>query len=245
MPVHADPVRRTLPPRSKVDLLASKVGAPPDLVSRAAMAMQQCLTAAAAEEGHTFLPWHRLEQDCGRVLRDGALQHGSPWEHPQALHLVAQHMHASGALVAEPAAASAAAQQQAGEAALLALPGGAAAGHGARVAAQETAAPVPPPSPAVEAPAPPPVPLRLHPTFASSVELRDYLGSKLKGGPPGQPGWRGQCNAVCRQLLSQPWLHARDCRLGMLPAPAPPCPGHAVALLEPAATPDKCRLPHL
>lgn len=64
------------PPRSKVDLLASKVGAVPDLVSRAGLALREVLTAAAAQDGHSYLPWSALEQRAGRLLEETGLHHG-------------------------------------------------------------------------------------------------------------------------------------------------------------------------
>lgn len=142
---------------SKVDLLATKVGAPPDLVSRAAMALQHCLGAAAAEEGHTFLPWHRLEKDGRRLLQAVGLQHGAPWHHAGDLHVVAQLMHSSGVLVAEPPPAAAGRQ--------------AAAADEASCEVQQALAP------------PPPHPIRAHPTFESMTELRHYLNSHLPGAP--------------------------------------------------------------
>lgn len=145
---------------SKVDALAAKMGARPDLASRAAMAVQQCLSEAAAQEGHTYLSWHRLEKDCSRLLKEVALQHAAPWEHTSALHLVAQHMHTAGTLVAEPPAApgeqaAAAAAQQLQEA----------SGEAAEAAAAEAASSG----------------ARAHPLVEGIAELKAYLNSKLSG----------------------------------------------------------------
>lgn len=63
-------------PLTKLDHLAATVDAPADLVSRAAAVMEHALAMAAAGEGHTFLPWDRLEQAAKDVLADLALQHG-------------------------------------------------------------------------------------------------------------------------------------------------------------------------
>lgn len=149
-----------------MDQLAAKVGADPHLVSRAAMAMQQALGAAAADEGHSYLPWHRLEKDCARLLRDAGMQHANPWQHASALSLVAQHMHCSGAMVAEPAPAAAAAKAVAASAAAEAE--GAAAAVGSDAAAHGAAAE-------------PPALVRTHPTFEGIAELRQYLKDRLKG----------------------------------------------------------------
>ena len=145
------------------------------------MAIAQCLSEAAGGEGHTYLPWQRLEREAGRLLRDVALQHAAPWEHAQALHLVAQHMHNSGALVAEPegqalqeGAAAAAGEAAAGEA----TDGGAASSSG-------MGAPAPPETAASSAAS-----SRQHPSFDGIQELRAYLDRKLGG------GWAGQCR--CR-----------------------------------------------
>jgi hypothetical protein len=156
---------------SKVDLLAFKVGASPHLASRAAMAMTQCLSEAAGGEGHTYLPWQRLEREAGRLLRDVALQHAAPWEHAQALHLVAQLMHNSRALVAEPEGQA----LQEGAAA-------AAAGEGTDEAAVSGSG-LGPLAPAAEAAA---ASSRQHPSFDGIQELRAYLDRKLGG------GWAGQ-----------------------------------------------------
>ncbi|KAL4458529.1 hypothetical protein ABPG75_013394 [Micractinium tetrahymenae] len=165
-------------PFSKVDQLAAKVGAPADLVSRAAMAMQQCLSAAAAEEGHTFLPWHRLEKDCRRLLEETGRHHGTPWGHAGALHLVAQHMHACDMLVAEPAGTAAAAEEAAAVGGQQAEQAAAAELESADVvAAGSHAAGVAQPGPAA-------APARVHPDFAGDLAaLREYLASCLKGVP--------------------------------------------------------------
>lgn len=146
--------------RSKVDALAGRVGARPDLVSRAATALSQCLREASSDEGHTYLPWHRLEAEARRLLREAALQHAAPWDHSDALHLVAQHMHASGRLVAEPPAPApaegeeAAAQDAAAQ--QMQQGGGGGAAHLA--------------------------PARAHPSFDSVDDLRRYLNERLLGG---------------------------------------------------------------
>jgi hypothetical protein len=152
-----------------VDLLASRVGAPADLVSRAALAMQHCLASAAAGEGHTYLPWSRLARAAQQLLDDGALQHGRPWQHPDSLHLVAQHMHAAGSLVAEPGA------QQAEDGAAEEGAGAAGAEPGERGNAPAAAA----------APAP------SSPAFDSLQELRAYVEGRLSGGRGGGAGRAG------------------------------------------------------
>ncbi|GAB4821863.1 hypothetical protein N2152v2_008909 [Parachlorella kessleri] len=87
---------------NKVDQLAARIGAPADLVSRGALALQDILSAAAAEDGHVYLPWKLLEPKARRLLVDAGRNHGHPWVHAEALHLVAQHMHAGqSGLVAE------------------------------------------------------------------------------------------------------------------------------------------------
>lgn len=179
------PTRAALPAAppacSKVDQLAAKVGAPADLVSRAATAMQQCLGAAAAEEGHTFLPWHRLEKDCGRLLEETGRHHGTPWEHAAALHLVAQHMHACGKLVAEPAGPSLAVEEV--EAAAMGVGENSEQAVAAELGtAALAAAGVPQPGPAA-------APARVHPDFGGDLAaLRDYLGRRLKGASRKQHG---------------------------------------------------------
>lgn len=55
---------------SKVDQLAAKVGAAPDLVSRAGLALGEVLTAGAADGGHSYLPWSVLEPRGRRLLSD-------------------------------------------------------------------------------------------------------------------------------------------------------------------------------
>lgn len=190
------------PACSKVDQLAAKVGADPHLVSRAAMAMQQALGAAAADEGHTYLPWHRLEKDCRRLLRDAGMQHGNPWQHTSALHLVAQHMHCSGALVAEPPPAAAGAKTQPAAAA--------AAGPDGQAVAAASGEPAVSSEPAAQAAAADahgaatgaPTPARVHPTFEGIAELRRYLRDRLKG--------------ALGRVVHQP---ARTCG-GRVPAPA-------------------------
>lgn len=62
-------------PLDKVDLVAAKVGAHPGLVSRAAAAMAQSLQSAATD-GHTYLPWDRLERECAALLSQLSMQHG-------------------------------------------------------------------------------------------------------------------------------------------------------------------------
>ena len=128
------------------------------------MAMTQCLSEAAGGEGHTYLPWQRLERDAGRLLQDVALQHAAPWEHAQALHLVAQHMHNSRALVAEP-------EGQALQEGAVA----AASGEGTDelgVSGSGLGAPAPPEAASS----------RQHPSFDGIQELRTYLDRKLGGG---------------------------------------------------------------
>lgn len=208
------------PTCSKVDQLAAKVGAPADLVSRAAMAMQQCLGAAAAEEGHTFLPWHRLERDCGRLLEEAGRHHGTPWEHAGALHLVAQYMHACGRLVAEPAGGGPAAEEAAGgqvEQATAAELGSASA----------AAAGVPQPGPAA-------APARVHPDFAGDLAaLREYLGHRLKGvrcwlrkaAPTGRAPAPSEPSRLLPALPGSSLPPSPCCftRPHCLPRPAPPC----------------------
>jgi hypothetical protein len=62
-----------------VDLLAYKIGAPPDLVSRAVMALTQALSAAASERGSTYVAWEALEGAAREHLSEAALQHGEAW----------------------------------------------------------------------------------------------------------------------------------------------------------------------
>ena len=178
------PLPLCLPCCSKVDQLAAKVGADPHLASRAAMAMQQALGAAAAEEGHTYLPWHRLEKDCGRLLRDAGMQHGNPWQHQAALHLVAQHMHSCGAIVAEPPLPAGGAHAAAGAAGQPAA--AAAAGDEVAAAAPEAAARA--------------APARTHPTFDGIDELRQYLNARLKGVLGSTP-----CIEACLQVANGWW----------------------------------------
>lgn len=177
-----------------MDALAARVGARHDLVSRATTALSQCLREASADEGHTYLPWHRLEAAARRLLREAALQHAAPWDHSDELHLVAQHMHATGRLVAEPPAPPA---DEAAEAAAQAdgqLPLGGGGGGAAHLA-----------------------PARLHPSFDGVAELRGYLASKLEpqgGGRLAQGRCRergGACSAAWATLA------------GCLPARVPAC----------------------
>lgn len=63
-------------PLSTMDRVAAVMGAPADLVSRAAAAMERCLIATAEREGHTFLPWSKLERETRKLLEDLGKQHG-------------------------------------------------------------------------------------------------------------------------------------------------------------------------
>jgi len=63
-------------PVKKIDLVADRVGAPPDLVSRAAASMEEALSTAANSEGHTFLPWERLAIETKRALDDLSSHNG-------------------------------------------------------------------------------------------------------------------------------------------------------------------------
>jgi ATP-dependent exoDNAse (exonuclease V) alpha subunit len=89
-------------PLTTVDGVAASMDAPADLVSRAVAAFERCLVISAEREGHTYLPWSKLENEARKLLDDLGLQHGNPWPRDEALFLVAQHMHESGRLVAEP-----------------------------------------------------------------------------------------------------------------------------------------------
>ncbi|KAI3435893.1 hypothetical protein D9Q98_001951 [Chlorella vulgaris] len=166
-------------PFSKVDMLAGKVDAPPDLVSRAAMALQQCLAAAASQEGHTYLPWHRLEQQGRHLLRDVGLQHNRPWQHDAALHLVAQHMHSTGALVAERQPEEEGAAAEPFGAQLDTAAGQAAAAHAASVQQAQGVAAGQAAAPAVAAAAARPP--RVHPRFDGIADLQAYLADNLPG----------------------------------------------------------------
>ena len=78
--VSADPYKelsRFRLPLVTVDRVAAAIGAPVELVSRAAAAVEKCLVAAAEKEGHTFLPWSTLEHDARKLLDDLAQQHGT------------------------------------------------------------------------------------------------------------------------------------------------------------------------
>ena len=61
---------------STVDRVAAVMDAPADLVSRAVAAVERCLVIAAEREGHTFLPWSKLENEARKLLDDLGLQHG-------------------------------------------------------------------------------------------------------------------------------------------------------------------------
>eukprot|EP00887_Chlorella_sp_A99_P006365 scaffold3.g6365.t1 len=137
--VVADPYAALAPfgvPFARADAVAAAVGAPPDLVSRGAMALDQRLLAAATEGGHTYQPWASLERDTGRLLEESALHHGLPWAHNSNLHLVAMHMHVAGQLVAEPAHA----REAAAAAGAAELAAAAPVGSGGDVAAASSSA---------------------------------------------------------------------------------------------------------
>ena len=95
-----------------------------------------------------------------------AAAHGLPWDHSQHLHLVAQHMHATGLLVAEPPPAAAAA---AGAAAAEAGASGAAARQRQRH-----------PAPAVALPGGGGA-ARAYPAFATREEAKAWLAARLPG----------------------------------------------------------------
>ena len=59
-----------------MDRVAAVMQAPADLVSRATAAVERCLVQAAEREGHTFLPWAKLERDTRKLLEDLGRQHG-------------------------------------------------------------------------------------------------------------------------------------------------------------------------
>lgn len=48
--------------------LAGVLGSPAGLPSRAASAMLHALAAAAATNGHTFLPWQQLQRDALKLM---------------------------------------------------------------------------------------------------------------------------------------------------------------------------------
>ncbi|PSC71270.1 exodeoxyribonuclease V subunit alpha [Micractinium conductrix] len=161
-------------PFSKLDLLACRMGARPDLVSRAAAAVLQCLGEAATEEGHCYLPWSRLEHDVAKLLQETGRHHGSPWGHAGSLDLVAQLMHTTGGLVAEPGGGSAAQQAAQQD------PDGSRAGAAPDPGAWLQADGEPPQQGGAAAAAPG----RQHPDFAGDLTaLRDHLAGKLKGVP--------------------------------------------------------------
>lgn len=55
---------------AKIDRVAAALGTPPDLVSRAAAVLERCLITAAEGEGHTYLPWARLEVEAKRLMEE-------------------------------------------------------------------------------------------------------------------------------------------------------------------------------
>jgi hypothetical protein len=218
-----------LPACSKVDMLAGKVDAPPDLVSRAAMALQQCLAAAASQEGHTYLPWHRLEQQGRHLLRDVGLQHNRPWQHDAALHLVAQHMHSTGALVAERQPEEEGAAAEPFGAQLDTAAGQAAAAHAASVQQAQGVAAGQAAAPAVAAAAARPP--RVHPRFDGIADLQAYLADNLPGGKRlGRAGvWfgcrvgaAGRYPGVCLKFW-QLAIHRFCCQLPLSGQLAPDC----------------------
>ncbi|KAG7669856.1 hypothetical protein Ndes2437B_g06050 [Nannochloris sp. 'desiccata'] len=89
-------------PLTAVNKVAAAMYAPADLVSRAVAAVERCLVISAEREGHTYLPWSTLENEARKLLDDLGMLHGNSWPRDEALYLVAQHMHETGRLVAEP-----------------------------------------------------------------------------------------------------------------------------------------------
>lgn len=92
---------------SRIDKVADAVGAPKDLlVSRVASAMRRCLVVGAESEGHTHLPWNRLESETLRLLEDLNVASKQSNTHQRMnktlLQLTAQHMHDTKCLVIEP-----------------------------------------------------------------------------------------------------------------------------------------------
>jgi Helix-hairpin-helix containing domain len=63
-------------PLTMVDRVAAAMDAPADLVSRAIAAVERCLVISAEREGHTYLPWSKLEQEARKLLDDLGMQHG-------------------------------------------------------------------------------------------------------------------------------------------------------------------------
>jgi ATP-dependent exoDNAse (exonuclease V) alpha subunit len=104
---------------SRMDKVADAVGVPKNrLVSRVASAMRRCLVMSAESEGHTHLPWNRLESETRRLLEDLNMtsQHSNINQSLEAplvraapldikdeilLQLTAQHMHETNCLVIE------------------------------------------------------------------------------------------------------------------------------------------------
>lgn len=59
-----------------MDQLAARIGAAPDLVSRAGLALSEVLWSAAEQEGHTYLPWEQLQRLAQRTLADVGEHYG-------------------------------------------------------------------------------------------------------------------------------------------------------------------------
>lgn len=176
-------------PFAKLDSVAAAMGAPADLVSRGAMALSHCLLAAAAEDGHTYLPWDQLQQRAGKLLAAESAAHGAPWYHTVQLHLVAQHMQSAGLLVAEPAAAAAPeeAEPQASAAMQLddssagsglSIPGDAAAAAAADSMPGAPAAAAADSMPSAPAAA---TPLRTYPELRTRDQVKAYLVRQISG----------------------------------------------------------------
>jgi ATP-dependent exoDNAse (exonuclease V) alpha subunit len=94
---------------SQLDALAAAADAPLNLVSRAALALSQCLASEAYTDGHIYLPWSELEAEAKTLLsvttgttRGGGGGGGGKWDLRDGdLALVAQLMHANGMLIGE------------------------------------------------------------------------------------------------------------------------------------------------
>jgi exodeoxyribonuclease V alpha subunit len=63
-------------PLTTVDRVAASMDAPADLVSRAVAAVERCLVISADRDGHTYLPWSKLENEAKKLLDDLGRQHG-------------------------------------------------------------------------------------------------------------------------------------------------------------------------
>ena len=164
-------------PFAKLDSVAAAMGAPADLVSRGAMALSHCLLAAAAEDGHTYLPWDQLQQRAGKLLAAESAAHGAPWYHTVQLHLVAQHMQSAGLLVAEPAAAAAPEEAEPQASAAMQLDDSS-AGSGLSIPGDAAAAAAADSMPSAPAAA---TPLRTYPELRTRDQVKAYLVRQISG----------------------------------------------------------------